>query len=502
MTSSYRFLRGPIVSLTLVASAIAATVHAQAPAAAQQKAQELNLQRCRAEGVDTVLQCGVLKVFEDRSAKKGRVLELTFMILPPRHARAGAEPVFMLYGGPGQTATEYAANEWNAWYRDDRPIILLDQRGTGGPSTLNCELSGSDANPEGYMAPMFQPALFRECRRKLEQVADLRMYATPTAMDDLDDLRAALGYDKIVLLGGSYGARAALTYVQRHPEHVSHVVLRALNPFSFKNPLHHAWSAQLALDRLLEACDQQPDCARAFPNVRSEFQAVLRRLDSAHATVTIPHPATGKPVRIEVGRGEFAEALRVMTYRPDNASMVPLAIHRAFLGDLAPFGRAGLASNYGLRNMLRYGMLMSVTCSEDVARITEDEIREKTKGTYLGDSRVRQQIAACREWPDAVLPSDFTKIKPSRVPALLISGHFDPATPPIFGEEVARSYLPNSMHLVIREAGHSATSPCTDEIGREFLKRGSFAGIDTSCVAKVHLRPFVTQDKRSATSGQ
>src|SRR5678815_3467598 len=140
---------------------------------------------------------------------------------------------------------------------------------------------------------------------------------------------------------------------------------------------------------------------------------------------------------------QFAEALRVMTYTPDAASRVPLLIHRAYEGDVTVFARAGLASNYGLRSILRHGMLMSTTCSEDVARITEADIVRETRNTFLGDARVRQQIATCKEWPVSPLPADYAEPVIRKVPALLISAAGDPATPPFFGEEVRARYFSN-----------------------------------------------------------
>lgn len=420
------------------------------------------------------------------------------MVLPSRRTTPAADPVFYLYGGPGQTATEYVADQLASWYRDDREVVLVDQRGTGGNNALNCHVSGPEVTLQEYFEPMFQVARFRQCRSELEAVAGLRLYSTPIAMDDLDEIREALGYRQINLMGGSYGARAALVYIRQHPERVRTVTLVALNPFSFRNPLFHARTAQEALDSLFSECDRQPQCHATFPRVRQELQAVLTRLARKPERVMLEHPETGTPGFATIGRTQFAEALRVMTYTPDGASRVPLLIHRAYKGDVTAFARTGLASNYGLRSILRHGMLMSTTCSEDVARITEEDIVRETRNTYLGDARVRQQIAACKEWPASTLPANYAEPFSANVPALLISGRYDPATSLRFGEEVHRRYLPNSVHLVIGEAGHSARSPCTDSIARVFLDQASVTGLDTSCVSAVEVRPFLTRESKPA----
>jgi pimeloyl-ACP methyl ester carboxylesterase len=444
------------------------------------------------------MKCGTYRVYEDRDRRAGRRIGLSVIVLPSRKATPLPDPVFFLYGGPGQTATDYVADQLDAWYRDDREVVLVNQRGTGGDNALDCHMSGPDVTVQEYFEPMFQPERFRRCRSELESKADLRLYSTPIAMDDLDEIREALGYQKINLMGGSYGTRAALVYVRRHPEHVRTVSLVALTPFSFKNPLFHARTAQEALDSLLAECDRQAPCHATFPRVREELAAVLGRLAREPARVTMEHPETGKPGAATIGRTQFAEALRVMTYTPDGASRVPLLVHRAYEGDVTAFARTGLASNYGLRSILRYGMLMSTMCSEDVARITEQDVVRETRGTYLGDGRVRQQMAACRQWPSSRLPARYAEPFTADVPALVVSGRYDPATSWRFGEEVHRRYLPNSVHLVIGEAGHSPRSPCTDAIARAFLDRASVKGLDTSCVSAVKVRPFLTEEPKPA----
>ena len=453
----------------------------------------LEWRECKGANVPAGLRCGLLRVFENREAQTGRVLELKFVILPARQQPAAPDPVFSIYGGPGQSATEYIDVEWDAPVRDHREIVLLDQRGTSETNALNCNFAESDSDAQVYLKPMFTPEAVRQCREELEKRADLRFYGTPLAMDDLDDLRSLLGYDKINLKGGSYGSRAILTYIERHEDHVRSVAMVALAPLSFKNPLYHARSAQETIDKLFAACEDQAACKAAFPKLGEELSTVLARLESAPVEVSVHHPKTGKPAMVRMGRAEFAEALRVMTYRRDVASMVPLAIHKAYSGEYALFAEMAIANNYGLRDMLRFGMLLCVTCSEDVNRISEAEIERETKGTYLKDDRVRQQIAACKEWPESSHPEDWNHIRKSHVPALLMSGYYDPATPPRFGEEVARDYLPNHVHLILDLPGHSPQSDCTANLIRDFFETPNVSRLDTSCAKADHIAPFATE---------
>ncbi len=451
---------------------------------------------CRIPGIEADVRCGTYWVFEDRVRRQGRKIPLNVIVLPSKSASPAPDPVwFVSPGGPGTTNSDLAVRLWSAWWRDRRDVVLVDLRGTGGASRLDCELPGSDAHPEGYLSTLFPAAAIRACRQHLGEHVDLRFYNTMLAVDDLDEIRAALGYAKVNLWGGSWGTRAVFVYLRRHPQAVRTATMEGVAPPSLKNPLPHARSAQAALDLLFDECDRQPACHAAFPNIRAEMHSVVQRLQQAPADVTVRLPTTGAPVAVRLTWQEFAEALRVMTYYLPNVRRVPLLVHRAYLGDLTPFADAAIASNRGLRSRLRFGFLLSVTCTEDVSRILPGEIARETDGTYLGDSRVREEMAACDGWPRGALPADYGDPVRSDTPVFLLSGTLDPVSPPHFAAEAAR-YLPHSLHVVAPGA-HVPRGPCIDSMERAFLEAGSVAPVDTSCIGSMTLPSFVTADSIS-----
>ena len=116
-------------------------------------------------------------------------------------------------------------------------------------------------------------------------------------------------------------------------------------------------------------------------------------------------------------------------------------------GDFQPFARGAMLQEPSLRRILAFGMHLSVTCAEDVPFIAEAEIEPAIAGTYLRGYRVRQQIAACREWPRGDIPAGFHQPVTSDVPVLLVSGPYDPVTPPPFAEQVA-AHLSHATHVV------------------------------------------------------
>src|SRR5947209_3456358 len=178
---------------------------------------------CKIAGIKETVRCATRAVWEDRTARKGRRIGLNVVVLPALGPDRAPDPVFVLGGGPGEGIAAEAADQVEnvASLRTHRDVVLVDQRGTGRSNPLACELYGpGNADLRKLAGRLFPDAEVRRCRARLEKVADLTLYTTPVAMDDLDDVRAWLGYDRIDLVGGSYGTRAAQVYVKRHGEHV------------------------------------------------------------------------------------------------------------------------------------------------------------------------------------------------------------------------------------------------------------------------------------------
>lgn len=176
---------------------------ASLPARGAASPARLQLHACHLEGVQEELRCGAWRVWENREARRGRQIDLRVVVLPAKAARPAPDPVFVLAGGPGQSAVEQAAAFAGSALRQQRDLVLVDQRGTGGSNPLFCHFYGTPPDPRRVAEEPYAPAAVTSCRRQLEKVADLRLYTTPIAMDDLDDVRAALGYDQIDLFGGS-----------------------------------------------------------------------------------------------------------------------------------------------------------------------------------------------------------------------------------------------------------------------------------------------------------
>jgi pimeloyl-ACP methyl ester carboxylesterase len=345
--------------------------------------------------------------------------------------------------------------------------------------------------PQDYLSEMYPVDYVTRMRAALEPRADLTQYTTSIAMDDLDDVRAWLGYEKIDLIGISYGTRAALVYLRQHPDRVRSAILMGVAPTDLKIPLQHARSAKRALDLLLAECAADTACHQAFPEIEREWNELLARLGRAPARVEYS-PDKGGPVTVEIQRDIFAEKVRTLMYSRVSAARIPLLVHQAANGDFGPFLKETIQERFG---PLADGMYLSVTCAEDVPFIDQAEAAQANAGNPFGNYRVEQQTRACGLWPRGTIPDGYHEPVSADVPVLIMSGNVDPVTPPEQGEEVAR-HLPNTRHIVIAQGAHIHDGlinvECIDNVMLEFLAKGDARDLDIKCLEGIKPPPFVT----------
>src|SRR5437660_6200124 len=354
------------------------------------------LKPCRLVGIDEELFCGKLSGFENRETRSGRTIDLNIVVLPALDQKTKAEPLFDLAGGPGASSVDRA--DFYAGpgkeYRRGRDVVCVDQRGTGKSNRLSIS---REKTPQYYLSEMYPVDYVQKMRHELEKRADLTKYTTSIAIDDLDDVRAWLGYDRINLLGGSYGTRAVLVYLRRHPEHVRSAILLAVAPTDLKMPLHHAESGARAMDLLLNECERDPACHAAFPQIRDDWKNVLAQLEKQPARVEYSPPDKSAPTTVAIRRAVFGEKIRSWMYGPDKAARIPLIVHHAAGGDFVPFLKEAIGPS--IPDFVADGMYLSVTCAEDVPFIDPAEAANLTAGNPFGDYRVFQQTRACSMWP-------------------------------------------------------------------------------------------------------
>ncbi|HEY6509123.1 MAG TPA: alpha/beta fold hydrolase [Vicinamibacterales bacterium] len=441
------------------------------------------LHSCTADEGPTDAYCGGLEVHENRASAAGKVIRLNIVVLPSIGADVRPDPLVFLAGGPGQGAAQMAPLIEAAFrsIQRTRDIVLVDQRGTGKSNPLNCK---NDSESLRELAESDDLALEKLKRCLATLPGDPRLYTTTIAMDDLDDVRAYLGYDQVNLYGGSYGTRAAIVYLKRHPEHVRAVVLDGVAPTDMSLPLFAARDAQRSLDMLLADCNGDAACREAYPGLGERVQRLFARLEAERPHQRLVHPRTGIAEDVEVRASMVAGMLFGALYSPLTSSVLPSLLQRAeqndFQGLLAlAFMAEGATDNMSL------GMQLSVLCSEDSPRYSSGDLQREATGTVFGAGLMMGQARACEFWPKGVVEPSYYEPVRSDTPTLVLSGDLDPVTPPSWGLAVTR-HLTRVRHYTMPATGHGVmVTACGNRLITQFIEQGSVEGLEDQCIASV-----------------
>jgi pimeloyl-ACP methyl ester carboxylesterase len=441
-------------------------------------AASLHLAPCTIAGA--AARCGTFDVRE--STRSSRTLPLKVIVLAAREHNDS--PVFPFSGGPGIATTPGAEDEVKIFGAELRrhDVVLVDQRGTGGSAPLRCPDAQKRHARELIEGELFPLPFVSDCHREIEEHSDLTAYGTAEFTDDVDSLRRALGYGTIDIVGISYGTRSALTFLERHPKSVHTLLLEGPLPPENPMPLYAARDAQSALDRIIADCKTEPGCAAAFPDIGGDLARTLAALDA-------------KPARFDAGdyhvtmsRGAFGEFLRSQMYAAERQGLVPQMLHLAAAGDWSWIGPYWLSYRKGWYDDI--GPFLSISCPGDVRWIDAATIPAATADTFLGDYRIRRQIAACDAWA----PGRATRVTiPAReVPVLILTGDRDPVTPPRWAK-LLQSHLKRARTIVFANNGHTEPSGCALEFEIAFFDAGSFDQLDGSCAKAIPRPPFATK---------
>jgi pimeloyl-ACP methyl ester carboxylesterase len=434
-------------------------------------------------------QCATLTVPENHDQPEGRKIELAIaLVIPDR--QAAADPIVMIAGGPGQSALETypLAHEAFKDARRTRSVLLLDARGTGKSHPLKCEYPESpsawgEINEDSVGIAR---AIAERCRDALAEDSDVRYYTTEDHIRDLDLVRAKLGIEQLNLMGVSYGTRVAQQYAKRYPQHTRTVTLDSVVPSSLVLGQEHARNLDAALKLQLARCTLDAACTRNLGDPTGKLEALRVRLRAGNlAPVRFRDPVSGEWRTEAPAYGHLALLLRLYSYQPQLASMLPLIVHDATEGHFENLlAQAHIVYSSVSESIMR-GMELSVTCSED----TELAPDADDAGTLLGSDFAEIVRAQCEVWPKRERPADFRAPLAGNMPVLVISGELDPVTPPRYGDAVIES-LPNARHLILPGQGHSVVGVgCMPKLFAQFIENADAKSLDAACLNRLSPTP-------------
>jgi pimeloyl-ACP methyl ester carboxylesterase len=455
------------------------------------RAAAADLSACHLPGIDREVRCGSIEVAENPDAPAGRRIAIHFAVVPALARNKAPDPVFVFAGGPGQSATRVARQLQAVFAQVNarRDIVYVDQRGTGRSNPLRCDRGPRLPTLAESVDAKQAQARLAECLRKLRSDGhDLSQYASWIALRDVDAVRAALGYERINLWGGSYGTRAALEYLRQFPQHVRSAVLDGAAPADMVLPASFAVDSESALARLLDACAAEPACRARHPRLAADIDRLLAQAGGGQRVVTT-HPLTGRAEPFVLDRPLLASLLRAPLYAPQLAAVLPHALASAGGGDYAALVALALSLAGSIEDGLAEGMHYAVICAEDVPRVDAAAVAA-AHATRFGTVFIDVYRETCRDVPVRAVPPAFFSLPRHDVPVLILSGGADPATPPRHGERIAAA-LPRARHLVAPNLGHGITAQgCAPELITRFFRQGDFEGIDGACLARLPAPTF------------
>ncbi|MHB1539182.1 MAG: alpha/beta fold hydrolase, partial [Solirubrobacteraceae bacterium] len=423
------------------------------------------------------LGCGHLSVPLDPAAPaRGSIrLTITRHRAPVGRARSA---VIALAGGPGQAAIPFTQTfeEVLGPILATRDLIVFDQRGTGGSHPLRCRAlqaaseggSSPGAASEGDGSP---GAAVRRCA---QQIGPQRQFFTSLAsVADIEAIRVAGGYEKLVLYGTSYGTKVALEYAQQHPSHVEALILDSV--VSPNGPGTLARSTFAAVPRVLHELCAARDCAGITREPVHDLQRLVRRIGGGAISSRVIGPS-GRSHTVHVSSAAVLGVLIAGDLDPLLRAELPAAVRSALLGDPATLGRL-LARVQGVSATSQEGidlpLYYATTCEEQLfpwsrassphRRLAEAEMRIAAlprsafapfaRGDVLDVTAVRE----CADWPYSTPSPPLNDMPLPAVPTVILSGAEDLRTPTSGARAVART-IAGSHLIVVPNTGHSVLS--------------------------------------------
>ncbi len=447
-----------------------------------------------AVAADEKIECGKLTVPENRNQPDGRTLTLAVEIFRSHSANPAPDPVIFLPGGPGGSATRAKSGKDNP-FLDDRDYILLEPRGARYTSSqLDCpginaikgEISAGH-HPHDADAVLSQAAA--KCRADLTaQGVDLDDYSSAETAQDIEDLRVALGIAKWNVFGHSYGTRLALTYLRDHPDGVRSVILDSVLPPEADFDESASANLDRALNAMFDGCAVTPACHRAYPGLEADFHALVTQATARPLTFT-PAIIGSDNREVTADGAVVVDAIYSALHSPGQIGQIPALIEDAYHGRT---GRLAvlIRDNQGPSSFV-WGLRLSVWCGEEMPFEDPAAVEDQTAAHWgLGgiDERTAS-VAMCKAWN--VAPADARENLPvkSDVPVLVLSGEFDPDTPPQWARAMAAN-LPNARFVLMPGRSHGAGfNRCGGTMELAFLHDPT-GPLDTTCVLQMPTADF------------
>jgi pimeloyl-ACP methyl ester carboxylesterase len=443
------------------------------------------------------VECGYVLVLEDRSDPDGNVVKLPVVVFHSRSRQPLPDPVIYLTGGGGGNELDNIGRYANVILNvvRDRDYIMYTQRG-GRHSQPYLQCSNIDA----FYADLAEQNLaeaeyeareleyMQQCAESFRaEGLDLNQYNTVENAADLNDIRLALGYDKINIYGTSYGTRLALAVMRDYPQILRSAIIDSVFPPQTGFFSEYATNAYHAFTRVFQACEADADCAERYPDVEATLYEVVAALNEQPRTMMYE----GRQLTYD--GADFLDALYLIPYMHEGHTL-PWIVYAVSQGQYDPIEwLLPFTLEVTSHDTIAAGAQNSILCREEIPYESYQDLLDLGSAlprpffeTYDSDGPWR----LCEVWGVAPAEPYVNDPVTSHVPTLVLEGTFDPITPLEWGRLAAET-VQNCFYYEFPGVGHGVmrTDDCGLQIGLQFLDDPTTEP-DTSCLDHVSIPGF------------
>lgn len=446
-------------------------------------------------------ECGYVTVPQRHENPDGPVIKIPVAVSRSESENRKPDPIFLAQGGPGGDAFEIfpimlgTSSMWQ-----DRDVVVFNQRGTRyAEPDLSCTESFDGAADILALPPDEAEAqslkFLQACYDRLTaDGVDLSAFNSVQNAADVEAIRQALGYDEYNFYGVSYGTLLGFHLLRDHPENLRSAILDGVVPTDLNFIPKVTANTDRVFTEIIETCQQDKECSSEYPDLEARFFHLVDDLNETPVTLTLRDADTGERAVTQLDGDTLVDVLFQAFYLPDSYAYFPKLVANLEAGDMTFI--EGIWPLFAFDRTMSEGMYFSVICAED-ADFDPSETALDGVRPYFADqveADLQSYRDACEIWKVDQLPSTVDDPVTGDTPVLLMSGFYDPITPPYFAE-VASDSLPNDTHVVNPSGSHGVAfgDPCMDSIMMQFLTAPQLTP-DTACLAEIAAKPFAPKD--------
>ena len=404
--------------------------------------------------------CGTLVVPENRENPNSRLIALPVVRMKATGSNP-AEPIFQLRGGPGQSNMAISRV---SWFVENHDIVMVGYRGVDGSVLLDCPevvaltKGGGREDMLSDQALDKRGAAYAQCAGRLQdEGVDISGYTVTETIDDIENARESLGYERINLLSGSYGTNVARIYAYMYSERIFRSAMVAVDTPGAT--IHEPQVVDELLEYFADLCTQDAECSARTDDLTETIRTVSHNMPKRW--LLFPINAGLVKVATYDSLESTTEAAKTIDLwlaaaEGDPSGMAVLT----FIGPLLSAGPSIWGHNAALRASL--GQF-------DPARDYRAELNPPD--SIMGSPVSTAAYAGYSGWPASLIPEEYRQVQPSDVETLLVSGSIDFDTPMQFARNELLPSLRNGQHIVVSESGHAEFLALQPEASERLLTR-------------------------------